>query len=143
MRSSRATLGRCAHDRAAQPPTVPVAAEDPEADARTRASLAPPERPVIGFIGLLSAAAKGFEELLEALARTDALLVATGSLDRANAYHAHIGAEIQRLGLGERVRWLGFVPTRRPAVCCAPSMPSCCPIAAVPRAATRACSRRS
>jgi glycosyltransferase involved in cell wall biosynthesis len=91
------------------PPTIPVAAEDAEADARTRASLAPPERPLIGFIGLLSAAAKGFEELLEALARTDALLVATGSLDRANAYHQHIAGEIRRLGVGERVRWLGFV----------------------------------
>ena len=91
------------------PPTIPTAAEDPAADARTRASFAPPERPVIGFVGLLSAPAKGFEELLEALARTDALLVATGSLDPANAYHQHVAAEIQRLELDERVRWLGFV----------------------------------
>jgi glycosyltransferase involved in cell wall biosynthesis len=91
------------------PPTVPVAADDPVADARMRAALAPRERPVIGFIGLLRAATKGFEELLEALARTDALLVATGSLDPANTYHAHVAAQIERLGLGERVRWLGFV----------------------------------
>ena len=91
------------------PPTIPIAAEDPEADARMRASFAPPERPVIGFVGLLSAAAKGFEELLEALARTDALLVATGSLDPSNAYHQHIAAQIRRLELDERVRWLGFV----------------------------------
>jgi glycosyltransferase involved in cell wall biosynthesis len=91
------------------PPTVPVASLDPQADIRTRAALAPQERPVIGFIGLLWVAAKGFEDLLEALARTDALLVATGSLDPANAYHAHVAAQIERLGLGERVRWLGFV----------------------------------
>jgi glycosyltransferase involved in cell wall biosynthesis len=91
------------------PPTVPIAAEDPEADARMHAALAPRGRPVIGFIGLLRSAAKGFEELLEALARTDALLVATGSLDPANAYHAHVAAQIERLGLGERVRWLRFV----------------------------------
>jgi glycosyltransferase involved in cell wall biosynthesis len=91
------------------PATIPVAAHDPDADTRMRAALAPPGRPVIGFIGLLRAAGKGFEELLEALARTDAVLVATGSLDPANAYHAHVAAEIDRLGLGERVRWLGFV----------------------------------
>jgi glycosyltransferase involved in cell wall biosynthesis len=91
------------------PPTIPVAALDPEADARTRATLGSQERPVIGFIGLLWGAPKGFEDLLEALARTDALLVATGSLDPTNAYHAHLAAVIERLGLGERVRWLGFV----------------------------------
>jgi glycosyltransferase involved in cell wall biosynthesis len=91
------------------PSTVPVASCDPQADARMRVGLAPPERPVIGFVGLLRAASKGFEELLEALARTDALLVATGSLDPANAYHAHVDEEIERLGLGERVRWMGFL----------------------------------
>ncbi len=91
------------------PSTVPVAAPDPQADARMRAALAPQERPVIGFIGLLWAATKGFEELLEALAGTDALLVATGSLDPANPYQAHVAAQIERLGLGERVRWLGFI----------------------------------
>jgi glycosyltransferase involved in cell wall biosynthesis len=91
------------------PATIPVAAEDPDADALMRASLSPQKRPVIGFIGLLRAASKGFEELLEALARTDPMLVATGSLDPANAYHAHVAAHIERLGLGDRVRWLGFV----------------------------------
>jgi glycosyltransferase involved in cell wall biosynthesis len=90
-------------------PSVPVAAHDPDADARTRAALAPLERPVIAFFGLIWAAAKGFEELLEALALTDAVLVATGSLDLGNAYHAHIASQIQRLGLGDRVRWLGFL----------------------------------
>jgi glycosyltransferase involved in cell wall biosynthesis len=64
---------------------------------------------VIAFIGLLWAAAKGFEELLEALAMTNALLVATGSLDPDNAYQAQVAAEIDRLGLDERVRWLGFI----------------------------------
>jgi glycosyltransferase involved in cell wall biosynthesis len=91
------------------PPTLPVAALDPEADAHMRAELASPGHPVIGYIGLLWGAPKGFEDLLEALARTDALLVATGSLDPDNAYHAHIASVIERLGLGERVRWLGFV----------------------------------
>jgi glycosyltransferase involved in cell wall biosynthesis len=91
------------------PPTVPIAAEDPQADARVRTELAPAGRPVIAFIGLLRSPAKGFEDLLEALARTDAVLVATGSLDPSDPYHAHVAAEIGRLGLGERVRWLGFV----------------------------------
>ncbi|MFZ2114243.1 MAG: glycosyltransferase family 4 protein [Solirubrobacteraceae bacterium] len=91
------------------PATIPVAADDPQADMRVREELAPQARMVIGFIGLLWAAAKGFEELLEALAQTDAILVATGSLDQGNAYHEHIAAQIERLGLGERVRWLGFL----------------------------------
>lgn len=91
------------------PPTIPVAGVDPRADARMRATFASRERPVIGFIGLLWGAPKGFEDLLEALALTDAILVTTGSLDHANAYHAQIAALIERLRLGERVRWLGFV----------------------------------
>jgi glycosyltransferase involved in cell wall biosynthesis len=91
------------------PPTIPVAAIEPDADARMRATLASPERPVIGFIGLLWGAPKGFEDLLEALALTDAVLVATGSLDPANTYHSQIAVLIERLGLGKRVRWLGFV----------------------------------
>ncbi len=91
------------------PATIAVAAHDPGADARVRAELAPPERAVIGFVGLLGGPGKGFEELLEALAGSDAVLVATGSLDPADAYHAHLAAQIERLGLGQRVRWLGFV----------------------------------
>jgi glycosyltransferase involved in cell wall biosynthesis len=91
------------------PPTVQAADFDPQADARLRAQLAPAERRVLGFIGLLGVAKKGFEELLEALARTDSILVATGSLDLANAYHARLAAQIERLGLTERVRWLGFL----------------------------------
>ncbi|HEX3392547.1 MAG TPA: glycosyltransferase family 4 protein [Solirubrobacteraceae bacterium] len=90
-------------------PSIPIAVDDPAADTRARAALAPRERHVIAFFGLIWAPAKGFEELLEALARTDALLVATGSLDPANSYHAHVDTEIERLGLGERVRWLGFL----------------------------------
>jgi glycosyltransferase involved in cell wall biosynthesis len=91
------------------PPTIPIAAIDSEADASMRATLGPLERRVIGFVGLLWGAPKGFEDLLEALARTDAVLAATGSLDPANAYHAHLATLIERLGLSERVRWLGFV----------------------------------
>ncbi|MGO8905165.1 MAG: glycosyltransferase family 4 protein [Solirubrobacteraceae bacterium] len=91
------------------PSTIPVASFDPAADARMRSALAPEGRPVIAFIGLLRAATKGFEDLLEALARTDALLVATGSLDPADPYHTHVAAQIERLGIAERIRWLGFV----------------------------------
>lgn len=90
-------------------PTIPVLAPDPAADARWRAAVLPDRRPVIAFVGLLWTASKGFEELLQALARTDAMLVASGSLDPDNAYHAHVTAEIERLGLGDRVRWLGML----------------------------------
>ena len=90
-------------------PSIPIAADDRAADARARAALAPPQSPLIAFFGFIWSAAKGFEDLLEVLARNDALLVVTGALDPANAYHAHIAAEIERLELGERVRWLGFL----------------------------------
>jgi glycosyltransferase involved in cell wall biosynthesis len=90
-------------------PSTPIAPDDPDADARARAELAPPDRPVIAYVGSLWSAVKGFEDLLEALTSSDALLVATGSLDPHNAYHAHVAAEIERLGLEERVRWLGFI----------------------------------
>ena len=90
-------------------PSISVAADDLAADAAMRADLAPRARPVIAFFGFIWSEAKGFDDLLEALAHTDAVLVATGSLDPANPYHAHVGAEIERLGLGERVRWLGFL----------------------------------
>jgi glycosyltransferase involved in cell wall biosynthesis len=90
-------------------PSIPIVADDPAADRRMRAELGPGDRPVIAFVGLLQAASKGFDDLLEALTRTDALLVATGSLDPTDAYHAHVAGEIERLGLGERVRWLGFL----------------------------------
>jgi glycosyltransferase involved in cell wall biosynthesis len=91
-------------------PVIPVAPDDPSADARLRAKLAPESRPVIAFFGFVSAPDKGFEDLLEALARTDALLVVTVSLDLDNPYHAHVAALIERLALTDRVRWLGFLP---------------------------------
>lgn len=90
-------------------PNIPVAGEDPVEDERVRASWASGERPVVAFFGHIMGPTKGFEELLQALARTDALLVATGSLDTSNAYMAHIAEQIERLGLGERVRWLGYL----------------------------------
>lgn len=90
-------------------PNIPRALDDPAADARTRASLAQAGCPVIAFFGFIWAADKGFEELLEALAGTDAVLVVPGVLDPANAYHAHVAAQIDRLGLGERITWLGFL----------------------------------
>ncbi len=89
------------------PATLPVVPDDARADAELRASLGPADRPVVGFIGLLWAPGKGFEELLEAVARSDALLMATGALDPANEYHAHLEARIEQLGLGDRVRWMG------------------------------------
>ncbi len=91
------------------PVTVPIAERDEEAETRMRRSLGSPELRVIAFIGSLGGPGKGFEDLLEALALTQALLVATGSLDPANAYHAQLATQIERLGLGERVRWLGYV----------------------------------
>lgn len=91
-------------------PNIPAAPEDRAADAGARADLAPPERGVIAFFGFVRAPDKGFEELLQALSRGNALLVVTGVPDPHNAYHAHLVREIERLGLGERIRWLGFLP---------------------------------
>lgn len=91
------------------PPTIPVVRADGEAEARLRTALAPEGRPLIGFIGILWGAPKGFEDLLDALAQTDAILVATGSLDPSSAYHSRIAARIARLNVAERVRWLGSV----------------------------------
>jgi glycosyltransferase involved in cell wall biosynthesis len=90
-------------------PNIPLADEDPVEDERVRASWRPGERPVVAFFGHIMGPTKGFDELLQALARTDAMLVATGSLDMSNAYMAHIASQIERLGLSERVRWLGYL----------------------------------
>lgn len=90
-------------------PSIPVAADDPDADARARAACAPAGRPVIAFFGFIWDGRKGFEELLEALTQADALLVVTSTLDLAHAYHRHLAAEIERLGIADRVRWLGFL----------------------------------
>jgi glycosyltransferase involved in cell wall biosynthesis len=90
-------------------PSIAVAPEDPAADERTRAELAPPGRALIAFFGTIWAPAKGFEEVLAAVAATDAQLVVTGSLDPHNDYHAHLAREIERLGIGGRVRWLGYL----------------------------------
>jgi glycosyltransferase involved in cell wall biosynthesis len=90
-------------------PNVPVVADDPAQDARLHAGLSAPGRPLIAFFGFIWSAAKGFEELLEALATTNATLVVTGSLDPGNAYHRHVAAVIGRLGLEDRVRWLDFL----------------------------------
>jgi glycosyltransferase involved in cell wall biosynthesis len=90
-------------------PNIPVAASDPAADARLRDTFAPRERPLLAFFGHIMGPTKGFEELVEALARTDALLVASGSLDTNDPYNAHIAARIEQLGLAERVRWLGYL----------------------------------
>lgn len=91
------------------PPNVPIAPDDLVADAAVRAVQGPGDRPLLAYFGFIWDPKKGFEELLNALSRTDAELVATGSLDPENAYHAHLASEIQRLGLGDRVRWLGFL----------------------------------
>jgi glycosyltransferase involved in cell wall biosynthesis len=97
------------------PATLPVVGDDPRADAEVRTSLGPAERPVVGFIGLIWAAGKGFEDLLEAVARSDALLAATGTLDPSNEYHAHLTARIEQLGLGERVCWMGTLSAEQAA----------------------------
>ena len=90
-------------------PNIPVADEDPVEDERMRASWHAGKRPVVAFFGHIMGPTKGFDELLQALVQTDALLVATGSLDMSNAYMAHIASQIERLGLSERVRWLGYL----------------------------------
>jgi glycosyltransferase involved in cell wall biosynthesis len=90
-------------------PSIPVAAHDPEADTCVRAAYAWAGRPVIAFFGFIWDGRKGFEELLEALVRTEALLVVTSALDPAVGYHRRLAAAIERLGLSDRVRWLGFV----------------------------------
>lgn len=95
------------------PPNVPIAPDDPAADEALRATLGPADRPLLAFFGFIWDPKKGFEELLAALARTDAELVVTGSLEPGNAYHAHIASEIERLDLAERVRWLGFLDEAR------------------------------
>jgi glycosyltransferase involved in cell wall biosynthesis len=91
-------------------PSIPVATDDAVADGDLRSVLAPRGRPVIAFFGFIWAPDKGFEELLAAMAQSDVTLVVTGSLDPENAYHNHVAAVIERLGLAERIRWLGFVP---------------------------------
>ena len=90
-------------------PNIPVADEEPVEDERVRASWASGERPVVAFFGHIMGPTKGFDELLQALVRTDATLVATGSLDMSNAYMAYIAGQIEQLGLSERVRWLGYL----------------------------------
>ena len=90
-------------------PSIAATAPDPSADAAVRAMVGQDERPLIAFFGFVWSPAKGFEELLEALARTDAVLAASGSLDLSNPYHARLAARIEELGLQTRVRWLGFL----------------------------------
>jgi glycosyltransferase involved in cell wall biosynthesis len=90
-------------------PNIPVSTADPAADARVRETLGTHGRPLIAFFGHIMGPKKGFDELLQALARTDATLVATGSLNLDDPYMAHIAAQIKRLGLSERVRWLGYL----------------------------------
>jgi glycosyltransferase involved in cell wall biosynthesis len=91
------------------PPNVPIAPDDPAADAAMRANLGPADRPLLAYFGFIWDPKKGFEELLGALALTEAMLVVSGSLDPENAYHAHIASEIARLDLEDRVRWLGYL----------------------------------
>ena len=82
---------------------VPV---DPVAAAALRRRIAG-DRPLVVFAGRLSSADKGFEELVEAVAGTEAVLAATGTLDDAHAVHAVVAARIERHGMRDRVRWLG------------------------------------
>jgi glycosyltransferase involved in cell wall biosynthesis len=92
------------------PPTIPIARWDTTADRSLRDSLALAGRPLIAYFGFLWSAAKGFEDLLEAIASRDVGLVVTGSLDPVHhPYHAHLVTEIERLGVADRIRWLGFL----------------------------------
>ena len=78
-----------------------------------RETLAPRGRPVIAFFGHIMGPTKGFDELLQALARTDATLVATGSLEPEQSLHGPTSAaQIEQLGLA-RARALARVPPPR------------------------------
>ena len=97
---------------AANAPTIAALDADPSGDDEFRAALAPSATPLLAFFGHLASEDKGFDDALEALALSEgAVLAATGELDPATVpYHAQIAARIARLDLGDRVRWLGYVP---------------------------------
>jgi glycosyltransferase involved in cell wall biosynthesis len=90
-------------------PTIPAVTEDLAAEGRTRDELAGASGELVAYFGLLKTPEKGFDDLLDAIATTDATLAVTGSLDPEQPYHAEVAARIARLGLGDRVRWLGYV----------------------------------
>ena len=90
-------------------PTIPAVPGDAEADRAAREAAGPGDRPLVAYFGLLKTPDKGFDDLLDALAGTDATLAVTGALDPGQPYHAEVAARIARLGLEDRVRWLGYV----------------------------------
>ena len=79
---------------------------DPVAAAALRRLIAG-DRPLVVFAGRLSSADKGFDELVDAVAGTDAVLAATGRLDPSQPVHVAVAARIERHGMCDRVRWLG------------------------------------
>lgn len=90
-------------------PSIPAVPPDAEAERRLRTQIAGADRPLVAYFGLLASPAKGFDDLLAAVAGTDAVVAATGELDPEDPYHVEVAATIERLGLAGRVRWLGFL----------------------------------
>ena len=93
-------------------PKTSVATHDPAADARMRETLASHGHPVIAFFGHIMGPKKGFDELLQALARIDATLVATGSLDTSDPYMAYVRGS-DRAARPRRARTLAWVSGAR------------------------------
>ena len=91
---------------------IPRAPLGSERRADLRAAAGPGNHSVLFFFGLLHGPDKGFEDLLEALHALDdpgVILAVSGSLDESVEYHRQVRQEIESLGLGGRVRWLGFL----------------------------------
>lgn len=85
---------------------IPAVRTDAEPTSALRRRLG---TPLLVHFGLLSSPEKGFDDLLDALPRVEGVLAATGELDPDNAYHRQITERIERLGIGERIRWLGYL----------------------------------
>lgn len=85
------------------------------ADERRAELVAEAGGPSILFFGLLHGPDKGLDDLLDAvhaLDGADATLLVSGSLDDGVPYHREVRDRIETLGLGDRVRWLGFLGPR-------------------------------
>jgi len=90
---------------------APVAASEGDLAALRRDTVGEDAR-VIFFFGLLRSPDKGFDDLLdalEALGDERVFLLSSGERDDADPYEAAVGRRIAERGLGERVRWLGYL----------------------------------
>ncbi len=101
--ASRISLGYQGIDEA------PFAAVSPDEITRLRAELAPDGRPLIGVFGRLSAW-KGQSVFIEAIANLERVVgvIVGGPLFGEEAYAAALKEKVTRLGMNDRVRFLGF-----------------------------------